>query len=148
MNILSSLPKIVAKKYRRLGRGVGSGAGAKSGRGTTRHQKARTSIPLAFEGGQNRLTKKFPLLRGKGRNKPTSERPLLVHLDKLNRLKKNSIVNVKELINSGIVNKKALKVGIKIVARGKLDVPLQVAAKTSQKAREMIEKAGGKIVQI
>lgn len=69
-NILSHLPKIVTRRKKRLGRGLGSGKGSKSGRGTTRHQKARESIPLHFEGGQARMVKKFPLLRGKGRNKP------------------------------------------------------------------------------
>ena len=75
-NILSHLPRIVSKKKKRLGRGLGSGRGAKSGRGTTRHQKARESIPLHFEGGQARMVKKFPLLRGKGRNKPKIGRKL------------------------------------------------------------------------
>jgi len=69
-NFLSNLPKIVLHRKKRLGRGISSGKGAKSGRGTTRHQKAREKIPLHFEGGQGRLVKKFPLLRGKGRNKP------------------------------------------------------------------------------
>jgi len=68
--ILSTLPKIKDKEKKRIGRGLGSGKGAKSGRGTTRHQKARESIPLHFEGAQGRIVKKFPLLRGKGRNKP------------------------------------------------------------------------------
>jgi len=67
---LSNLPKIIHRPKKRRGRGLGSGKGAKSGRGTTRHQKARESIPLHFEGGQGRIIKKFPLLRGKGRNKP------------------------------------------------------------------------------
>ena len=70
INFLSRLPKIVSRKKKRLGRGLGSGKGSKSGRGITRHQKARESIPLHFEGGQGRLVKKFPLLRGKGKNKP------------------------------------------------------------------------------
>lgn len=70
MNFLSNLKKIVLKKKKRVGRGLGSGKGAKSGRGITRHQKAREDIPLHFEGGQGRMVKKFPLLRGKGRNKP------------------------------------------------------------------------------
>ncbi len=68
-SFLSHLPKIVERRKKRLGRGLGSGRGAKSGRGTTRHQKARESIPLHFEGGQGRMVKRFPLLRGKGRNK-------------------------------------------------------------------------------
>lgn len=75
-SFLSKLPKIVGKKKKRLGRGLGSGKGAKSGRGTTRHQKARESIPLHFEGGQARMVKKFPLLRGKRRNKPRTGRKL------------------------------------------------------------------------
>ncbi|MCS7092945.1 MAG: hypothetical protein NZL96_00710 [Patescibacteria group bacterium] len=66
----SQLPKIVGKRKKRVGRGLGSGKGAKSGRGTTRNQKAREDIPLHFEGGQGRIVKRFPLLRGKGRNKP------------------------------------------------------------------------------
>lgn len=69
LNFLSNLPKITDKKKKRLGRGLGSGKGAKSGRGITRHQKAREDIPLHFEGGQGRLVKRFPLLRGKGKNK-------------------------------------------------------------------------------
>lgn len=69
-DFLSNLPKLVTDKKKRLGRGLGSGKGSKSGRGTTRHQKARQSIPLHFEGGQGRMVKRFPLLRGKGRNKP------------------------------------------------------------------------------
>lgn len=70
MITLSTLPQIVSGRKKRLGRGLGSGVGAKSGRGTTRHQKAREKISVGFEGGQNRLIKKFPLLRGKGKNKP------------------------------------------------------------------------------
>lgn len=67
---LNTLPKIVGSRKKRVGRGAGSGRGNKSGRGTTRHQKAREKIKIWFEGGQNRLIKKFPLLRGKGKMKP------------------------------------------------------------------------------
>ena len=73
---LSFLPKLVKRRKKRVGRGLGSGKGAKSGRGTTRHQKARESIPIYFEGGQGRIIKKFPLLRGKGRNKPKKNKKI------------------------------------------------------------------------
>lgn len=69
IDFLSNLPKIITRRKKRLGRGLGSGRGSKSGRGTTRHQKAREKIPLHFEGGQGRMVKRFPLLRGKGKNK-------------------------------------------------------------------------------
>ncbi len=59
MNFLSKLPKTAGADKKRLGRGWGSGQGAKSGRGTTRHQGSRENIPLHFEGGQGKLTKKF-----------------------------------------------------------------------------------------
>lgn len=67
---LSNLPKIVKKTKKRVGRGGGSGVGSKSRRGFSRHQKSREKIKIWFEGGQNRLIKKFPLLRGKGKLKP------------------------------------------------------------------------------
>lgn len=73
---LSQLPKIFKNGKKRLGRGLGSGKGAKSGRGTTRHQKAREKIPLFFEGGQGKIIKRFPLLRGKGKNKPKLNKKL------------------------------------------------------------------------
>ncbi len=76
INFLSQLPRLVFGRKKRLGRGLGSGKGAKSGRGTTRHQKARENIPLHFEGGQGRMVKRFPLLRGKGKNKPKINRKL------------------------------------------------------------------------
>ncbi len=58
-NFLSNLPKINIKKKKRLGRGFGSGKGSKSGRGTTRHQKARESIPLHFEEDREESSKNF-----------------------------------------------------------------------------------------
>ena len=65
---------------------MGSGSGAKSGRGTTRHQAARESIPLAFEGGQGRMVKRFPLLRGKNRNNAIKERNFALNIDVLNKI--------------------------------------------------------------
>ena len=64
-NFLSHLETISTKKKKRLGRGLGSGRGAKSGREPHDIRKARENIPLGFEGGQGDLHKRFPLLRGK-----------------------------------------------------------------------------------
>ena len=55
------------KVQKRLGRGHGSGRGKTSGRGT-KGQKARTGgkIHRACAGGQTRLSKRLPFLRGLG----------------------------------------------------------------------------------
>src|SRR3989338_10657803 len=145
MNILSNLKKTVHKRSKRLGRGVGSGAGAKSGRGTTRHQAARCDIPIHFEGGQNRLVKKFPLIRGRGRNKPSSIRPVLISLDMLNKFKEKSIIDIEALIKEKIITERQKRFGVKVLANGKIDKALTVALPVSDKAKNNIEKAGGKV---
>lgn len=145
-NFLSNLPKIVAKAKRRLGRGLGSGRGAKSGRGTTRHQKARESIPLHFEGGQARMVKKFPLLRGKGRNKSTRDKPFILDLSSLNVFKDNEIVDIENLIKQGLIDEKTKKQGVKILGGGKLEKKLKVRVAVSKSAKTAIEKAGGAVI--
>lgn len=145
MNPLSNLTQTVEKRKKRLGRGAGSGKGAKSGRGTTRHQKARTDIPLHFEGGQNRLVKRFPLLRGKGRNKPVSPRPALITISHLEELKTGSIVTLETLVTQNIITEKEARNGAKIVGTGTLTKSLTVELPVSQSAKGIIEKAGGTV---
>lgn len=142
---LSKLPKITLKSSKRLGRGLGSGKGAKCGKGTTRHQKAREDISLFFEGGQNRLTKKFPLIRGKAKNKSVYKKPEIVKIDKLNLLPSNSIVTVDLLINAKLVDERAKKNGVKIVDGEELKHPLIIKLPSTKGAKKNIEKAGGKI---
>src|SRR3989304_3525474 len=101
MNFLSNLPKIKKKKQKRRGRGLGSGRGSKSGRGTTRHQKARESIPLHFEGGQGKMVKKYPLLRGKGKNKSRQKTSLAISLDRLNIFSVGDVVDYTSLEKKG-----------------------------------------------
>ena len=119
-NFLSNLSKMNIKKKKRLGRGLGSGKGSKSGRGTTRHQKARESIPLHFEGGQGRIVKKFPLLRGKGKNNSIEKKAFIVDLEMLNRLAVNSIVSRELLIKENIITNGKENLPIKILANGQL----------------------------
>lgn len=141
--MLSTLPKIIHKKKKRLGRGLGSGVGAKSGRGTTRHQKAREDIPLHFEGGQGKFVKKFPLIRGKGRNKPLSPAAKVVTLEDLNKFEENEVVTFEALVQKKIVDQST--VNVKILANGNLTKKLTVAIPVSQSAKKLIEEAGGKI---
>jgi len=144
-NFLSNLPKITQKQKKRLGRGLGSGKGAKSGRGTTRHQKARGKIPLGFEGGQARMIKRFPLLRGKGKNKPLKMKPFIVNLDSLNIFKDGDIVDLSSLAKKRIVAQESKLQTVKILAGGKLERKLTVKITASKTAKAAIEKLGGKV---
>ena len=144
-NFLSNLPRIIEKKKKRLGRGLGSGRGAKSGRGTTRHQKARESIPLHFEGGQARMVKRFPLLRGKGRNKPLKEKPFTLNLGKLNVFKDDEVIDLKSLAIKGLIDIRTKRLRVKILAGGKLEKKLRVKVTASKGAKTAIEKLGGKV---
>lgn len=146
MNILSNLQSNGQKKKRRLGRGTGSGAGAKSGRGTTRHQTARQSIPLHFEGGQGKMVKRFPLLRGKGRNKPASSKPVLIQLSQLAELKTENLIDSAYLVEKNLISEKDARRGVKIVADVKeIASKLTVSLPISKTSRLIIEKAGGKV---
>lgn len=145
MNFLSNLEKSTTSKKKRLGRGIGSGKGGKSGRGTTRHQAAREAIPLHFEGGQGKISKKFPLLRGKGKNKSVKQKPLIIGLDDLAGFKASEVVTVDALIKKNIIDEKAKKIGVKILNKGKLDKKLTVAVAVSASVKSTIEKLGGSV---
>lgn len=143
---LFNLPKITKKKKKRVGRGLGSGKGAKSTRGTTRHQKAREKIRLGFEGGQNPIIKKFPLLRGKGRNKGKKEKPIVLKVSQLNKIPPDTKVDEEVLKKFGLIEKKSKKVKVKVIDGGELKIPLIVKLKVTASARKKIEAAGGRVI--
>ena len=143
MNFLSNLPKIGSRKKKRLGRGLGSGSGSKSGRGTTRHQAARENIPLHFEGGQGRMVKKYPLLRGKGRNKSRFPVAFVVTLDKLNIFADGTVVDYKALVSKSLVYASAKQTSVKILGKGELKKKLTVRLPVSKAVKAAIEKLGG-----
>lgn len=64
---LFNLPKLKgkSKKKKRLGQGLGSGKGKTAGRGH-KGQKARGKVAVGFEGGQLKLIKRLPFMRGIG----------------------------------------------------------------------------------
>ena len=141
MNI-SQLPKLVRSPKKRLGRGYGSGRAKTAGRGT-KGQKARGTMPTAFEGGQLQLIKRLPLLRGKGRNKSMRQKPRPIPLDRLNVLPKGSEVSVALLHKYGII--KGDDSRVKIVGTGKLSVALTILVPCSKSAKAAIEKSGGTV---
>jgi large subunit ribosomal protein L15 len=139
---LSNLEQVVHKKKKRLGRGAGSAKGQKSGRGTTRHQGARTTIPLHFEGGQGRIVKKFPLLRGKMKNKSYKSKSFIVTLTMLEQFDGKETITIETLVKQNLVKK---NIPVKVVSNGTLTKPLTIALPVSKSARATIEKAGGKV---
>ncbi len=144
---LNNLVKIVKRQKRRLGQGYGSGRGKTAGRGT-KGQKARGMVAISFEGGALPLIKRLPFMRGKGRFKPVSKKPVILNLDSLNSLKKGSKVDLKTLIENKLVDKDRAKTnGVKILGNGNISIPLDINLPVSKSAALKIEKAGGKILK-
>lgn len=142
------LPKVVARKKKRVGRGYGSGRGGHTvGRGT-KGQKARSKVGILFEGVKMKksLIKRLPLHRGKGKFK-AKEKPLIVKLSYLGLLPASSKVDTDLLAKHGIVKKEdAKKYGVKILGDGKVNKKFTILLPISNSAAQKIEKAGGKIV--
>ncbi len=142
---LSNLPKITQRPKKRLGRGHGSGKGEKSGRGITRHQKAREDIPLGFEGGQGRMVKRYPLLRGKGRNRSLQEKPLVISLQDLSVFEDGAVISRKTLVEKHIIRESDSKMDLKVLANGTVNKKLIIELPVSDSVKKIIEAAGGEV---
>lgn len=145
---MNNLPKIVTKRKKRLGHGIGSGKGGHTvGRGQ-KGQKSRTSVGILFEGVKVKksLLRRLPLQRGKGKFKPNTK-PLIINLEVLNLLPEDTKVDIESLVKAGIVKEDdAQKFGVKILGQGKLTKKLTINLPISKSAARKIEKIGGKIV--
>lgn len=139
--MLHTLPKLITKRKPQIGRGYGSGRGAKSGRGTTRHQAAREKIKEDYEGGQNKLTKKFPLLRGKAKNKSVQPTRIAISLSKLEKLSVGSTVTLESLVKAGIISMQDAQHGVKIVSKGSTTKKLVIEVPISRQAAQKIALA-------
>lgn len=143
---LGDLVKVTTKKKRRVGLGHGSGRGKTAGRGM-KGQKARSKVPLDFEGGALPLIKRLPFLRGKDRNNSLKRDFVVVNVQGLNKLPKNTVVDIENLAKHKLVKLDiAKRNGVKILGQGELKVALTVKLKTSKEAAEKIAKAGGTVV--
>ncbi len=144
MKLNSLYPNEGATKTRkRVGRGPGSGLGKTSGKGH-KGQNARSGggVRPGFEGGQLPLFRRLPK-RG-FTNAMFKTTYAVINLSDLNKFDNGAEVTPEILKNMGIV--KNLKDGIKVLGNGTLDKKLTVKAnKFSLKAKEAIEKSGGKI---
>jgi large subunit ribosomal protein L15 len=140
MSLLSNLrPKKGSTGYRkRVGRGIGSGLGGTAGKGH-KGQKARAggTVRWGFEGGQTPLMRRLPKF-GFSNVSFANEYDVL-NISQLDRFDKE--VTPELLAAHGM-----LRYGqVKILGNGEIKKALHVKAhKFSAKAKEAIEKAGGK----
>ena len=137
---LNELQPAEGSRFKRLrkGRGLSSGHGFTSGRGT-KGQKAHGKTRLGFEGGQ------MPLYRQKPKRGFTSMNHkdyALISLTTLNRFDDGAEVTPATLKEAGIVKNE--KSGIKVLGNGQLTKKLTVMAhQFSASAKAAIEAAGG-----
>jgi large subunit ribosomal protein L15 len=136
-------PKGANRDKKRRGRGPGSGQGKTGGRGH-KGQKARSGggIPPWFEGGQMPLNRRLPK---RGFTNIFKKSYQLVNLDELEaRFEAGSTVDGESLAEAGLV--KYADRPIKLLARGTVEKPLQIAvAKASKAAVAAVEAAGGSV---
>lgn len=140
MSILSQLkPRRGSTGARkRRGRGDGTGLGGTSGKGH-KGQKARAGgrVRWGFEGGQTPLMRRTP--KWGFNNKDFRTEYQVLNLKDLSAF--SGEVTPESLKKAGVIGSGPLKV----LANGELKKALTVKAhKFSAKAKEMIEKAGGK----
>ena len=133
---------------KRLGRGQGSGKGGTSTKG---HKGAQSrsgySRKIGFEGGQMPLQRRIPKF---GFNNINRIEYKTINIDDIQALIEDKKIK-KDLTFEKMIELRIAKKGdlVKVLGRGKIDVPVNVAAhKFSASAEKLIEKAGGKITKI
>ena len=135
-------PKGALKKRKRVGRGVGSGHGGTSCRGS-KGQNARSGggVKPGFEGGQMPLTRRLPK---RGFYNRFQKDIIIVNLEQLKKFPQGSVVDAEALLKNGIIKRKGD--GVKILGDGVIDYPLSLKVhRISRSAREKIEASGGTI---
>ena len=133
------------RERKRVGRGPGSGKGKTAGKGMM-GQKARSGPGpyRTFEGGQNRLVRRMPYLRGfKNRWRVEYQ---VINVGDLNDLPDAEELTIETLLEVGRITKHK---PLKILGTGDLGKQLTIHAhKFSGSARQKIEAAGGTVVEI
>ena len=129
------------KPRRRVGRGIGSGMGKTSTRGT-KGQFSRTGggTRPGFEGGQMPLYRRLPK---RGFKNTFAKKYAEVNVEQLNCFDNGAVVDPAALIEAGIL--KNVLDGVRVLGNGELTKSLTVQAQGFNKsAQQKIEAAGGK----
>lgn len=141
MKLTDLSPAAGAKKTRkRVGRGIGSGLGKTSGKGS-KGQKARSGYKHRawFEGGQMPLQRRLPK---RGFHNIFAKQQVIINVDRLNQFEDGSEVTPQALREKGLIRAKDLPV--KLLGEGTLEKKLSVKLHAaSAKAVEKVKAAGG-----
>ena len=127
---------------KRLGRGVGSGTGKTAGRGTKgQNSRSGGGVRPGFEGGQMPIHRHLPK---RGFTNIFKKRIAVVNIRDLSKFESGSVVDEIELVRMGLV--KGRRDGVKLLAQGKIDIPLTVKVHAASRgAIEKIKAAGGEV---
>ena len=127
------------RRKKRVGRGIAGKGGKTAGRGT-KGQKARSTVPLGFEGGQLPLMQRIPKLRGF--NNPFRVEYVVINVGALADLGTTEVTPA-ALRERGLIPKKGL---VKVLGDGELSTALTVSAHAfSRSAEHAITSAGGSV---
>ena len=127
---------------KRLGRGVGSGTGKTAGRGTKgQNSRSGGGVRPGYEGGQMPIHRRLPK---RGFTNIFKKKIAVVNIRDLSKFESGSVVDEIELVRMGLV--KGRRDGVKLLAQGKIDIPLTVKVHAaSGGAIEKIKAAGGEV---
>lgn len=140
----------IKKNSKRVGRGTGSGVGGHTAGKGTKGQKSRSGYTQprpGFEGGRMPLSRRLPKLRGFSRNEIDPSEKYVISLDDIEKAYKDGeTVNLESIYEKGLVKGISKNYNIKVLNNGKITKKLNIEGlKLSKSAKEVIEKAGGKI---
>ena len=129
------------RKRKRIGRGDGSNRGSYSGRGS-KGQLQHGKVPHLFEGGQLRLVKKLPFMRGFTNNFRIGY--TAVNVGSLDGFDAGANVGLEELVAARLVRRS--DDFVKLLGDGEIDKAIHVTVHASSaSARAKVEAAGGSV---
>lgn len=136
-------------KFKRIGRGIGSGKGKTSGRGV-KGQKARTGVSLnGFEGGQLPIYRRLPKRGFKNIFRIQYAALNIGTLDKAIEEGKISLeaeITELSLRDAGIVRQSKKFVGVRLLGRGEIKRAVKISVSgASATAIAAVEAAGGSV---
>jgi large subunit ribosomal protein L15 len=140
---LDKLPKLTARKNKRLGHGYGSGKGGHTSSRGQKGQKSRNGVRLSFTGSSWVWFKRLPFMRGKSRFNSFGKKAL-INLSSLNVFENGALVTMESLIEKKIISKNQATISsVKIVGTGELKKKLKVMVPATTSAQKAILDAKG-----